>query len=196
MKKRSESIKIAVRLRPLLIPYEDEEIWAVNETDNCIYTVQSSASSQSDISESSLNSMKERDIRRRYAETLGHQSISFDHVYGPDSRTADIYQVNGRPIIQSVLNGYHGSIFMYGQTTSGKTYTMIGTPELPGVLPCAIKHIFQSIESDRENEYNVWVSYLEIYNEQINDLLVPGSNNLQVKEDPKKGAFIPKLKQQ
>jgi centromeric protein E len=60
---------------------------------------------------------------------------------------------------------------------------MIGTPELPGMLPCAIKHIFQAIESDEEHEFNIWVSYLEIYNEQINDLLVPGSCNLAVKED-------------
>ena len=44
-------------------------------------------------------------------------------------------------------------MFMYGQTTSGKTYTMLGTPDLPGILPCAIKHLFQSIEQDTEFDY-------------------------------------------
>ena len=71
---------------------------------------------------------------------------------------------------------------MYGQTTSGKTYTMLGTPDLPGILPLSIKDIF-SLVSNSSLSYSIWVSYLEIYNEQINDLLVPTSTNLKVKEN-------------
>jgi len=51
-------------------------------------------------------------------------------------------------VIESVLNGYNASIFMYGQTTSGKTYTMLGSPDSPGILPCAIKDVFRHIEVD------------------------------------------------
>jgi centromeric protein E len=62
---------------------------------------------------------------------------------------------------------------MYGQTTSGKTYTMLGDEKAPGVLPCAIRDIFKGIETqqgDGSVQFKVWVSYLEIYNESINDL--------------------------
>jgi centromeric protein E len=72
---------------------------------------------------------------------------------------------------------------MYGQTTSGKTYTMLGTPEVPGVLPCSVRDIFTGIKNDKEHDYAIWISYIEIYNEVINDLLVPGSTNLRIKED-------------
>ena len=61
-----------------------------------------------------------------------------------------VYSRICRDIVQAVLNGYNGSIFMYGQTTSGKTYTMLGTPEDPGILPSAIRQIFRSISADTE----------------------------------------------
>ena len=79
---------------------------------------------------------------------------------------------------------------MYGQTTSGKTYTMLGTQESPGILPCAVRDVFNGIKNDEEHEYNVWVSYLEIYNENINDLLQPGQSNLKLKDDPNVLKFL------
>ena len=99
-----------------------------------------------------------------------------------------------RPITKAFLHGYNGTIFLYGQTTSGKTYTMLGTPEIPGLLPCTIRDVFNGIKNDRENEYKVWVSYLEIYNEVVNDLLVPGSSNLKIKDDPSEGVVVAGLK--
>jgi centromeric protein E len=72
---------------------------------------------------------------------------------------------------------------MYGQTTAGKTYTMLGSPDAPGVLPCAIKDVFSIVQLDQTSEYKIWVSYLEIYNEQIHDLLVQGSTNLKINKD-------------
>jgi len=88
------------------------------------------------------------------------------------------------------MHGYNGTVFMYGQTTSGKTYTMLGTPESPGILPCTVWDIFSLSKNDPTHEYKVWVSYLEIYNESINDLLVPGSSNLKLKEDPTFGVSV------
>lgn len=72
-------------------------------------------------------------------------SIYLDFLEGPESRTQDIYQTFGKRIVNSVLDGYHGTIFMYGQTTSGKTYTMLGNPQDPGMLPCALKNLFSEI---------------------------------------------------
>ena len=86
--------------------------------------------------------------------------------------------------------GFHATIFAYGQTGSGKTYTMLGTPQSPGILPCAVRDIFNFTKNDPEHEYKIWVSYLEIYNESINDLLVPGSQNLKIKDDPRTGVQV------
>lgn len=184
-------------MRPLLPPYEDEEIWGIDSRTNTIFTLTSSfASKLLDISSNSSGSLREKETRLRYAETLGPQFFSFDFIYGPDSTSQQIYYEVSRPIIHRVLNGFNGTIFMYGQTTSGKTYTMLGTPDYPGILPCSIREIFQTIVKDTENEYNVWISYIEIYNEQINDLLAPGRVNLKIKEDPKQGVVIQEVKQQ
>lgn len=64
-----------------------------------------------------------------------------------DSKTQDIYSSFCKKIVNSVLDGYHGTIFMYGQTTSGKTYTMLGSPQDPGILPCALRDLFLEITS-------------------------------------------------
>jgi hypothetical protein len=196
--KPQEAIQVCVRMRPLLKPYEDEEVWAVDSRTNTLTTLsmQYVPPNLAEMSNVSLNSLKDRDIRRRYADSLSPQSFVFDHVYGPEITTQEIHNEICRPIVQSVLDGYNGAVFMYGQTTSGKTYTMLGTPDLPGVLPCSVRDVFTAITTDTQNEYNVWASYLEIYNEQINDLLAPGSTNLKIKEDPKHGVRIQGLKQQ
>ncbi len=81
------------------------------------------------------------------------------------------------------MQGYNGTVLVYGQTTSGKTYTMLGSPDKPGILPCALRDVFKGIQADAEHEYRVSVSYLEVYNEIINDLLVPGATNLRIKDD-------------
>ncbi|CAG9321920.1 unnamed protein product [Blepharisma stoltei] len=183
-----EAIQVCIRVRPLLKPYEDEEIWCTDSNSNSIYTI---GANQSDSSP-----FRDKEIKLRYSEGQGPQSFTYDHVYGPEFTSQQIYQQISKPIVQRVLNGFNGTVFMYGQTTSGKTYTMLGTPDLPGILPCSIKDIFQSIAKDADREYSVWVSYLEIYNEHINDLLVPGSNNLKIKDDPKQGVLIQNLKHQ
>lgn len=121
-------------------------------------------------------------------------SVSFlkfkDNVFSPQVSTPEIYHVIARPISKAAMHGYNGTVFMYGQTTSGKTYTMLGTPESPGILPCTVRDIFSLSKNDPTHEYKVWVSYLEIYNENINDLLVPGSSNLKLKEDPTFGVSV------
>ena len=73
---------------------------------------------------------------------------------------------------------------MYGQTTSGKTFTMLGEARSPGLLPCAVRDIFKGIEMDPNGEqFSVWVSYLEIYNESINDLFNKDAQNLKLTND-------------
>jgi len=101
---------------------------------------------------------------------------SFDRVYSPQEATAKLYEESIRGVVGSVVEGFHGSVFAYGQTASGKTHTMAGSHSQPGVVRLAVQDIFDRIRSQSSNtstsrEYLVRVSYLEIYNEQIYDLL-------------------------
>jgi centromeric protein E len=95
-----------------------------------------------------------------------------------------------RQIVKSAIDGYNGTIFMYGQTTSGKTFTMLGTPNSPGILPCTLRDIFNIIQKENNPEcYTVYCTYLEIYNENIHDLLTD-SNFLKIADDNKYGVVV------
>ena len=104
---------------------------------------------------------------------------TFDRAYGPGDSTDVLYDESIRQIVSSVVDGYHGSIFAYGQTSSGKTHTMSGSRTEEGVVRMAVQDIFNRIQSQQQSnrEYLVRVSYLEIYNEQIYDLLAPAPSS-------------------
>ncbi|KAI5560825.1 hypothetical protein POPTR_016G077800v4 [Populus trichocarpa] len=110
--------------------------------------------------------------------------FTFDKVFGPSAQQRDLYEQAVVPIVHEVLEGFNCTIFAYGQTGTGKTYTMEGeckrsksgpNGELPpeaGVIPRAVKQIFDTLESQNA-EYSVKVTFLELYNEEITDLLAP-----------------------
>eukprot|EP01065_Artemidia_motanka_P031404 TRINITY_DN3775_c0_g1_i2.p1 TRINITY_DN3775_c0_g1~~TRINITY_DN3775_c0_g1_i2.p1 ORF type:complete len:874 (+),score=323.64 TRINITY_DN3775_c0_g1_i2:66-2624(+) len=87
----------------------------------------------------------------------------------------DVFQAMGVPAVQSALSGYHCCIFAYGQTGSGKTYSMLGTPDDPGVAPRIVDRLFSDLEQKKEQEkswkFEVEISFMEIYNEKVKDLL-------------------------
>ncbi|KAH7820838.1 kinesin 2 [Monocercomonoides exilis] len=123
-------------------------------------------------------------------------TFTFDHIYPPDTEQKLIYEESCKAIVDGVMNGFNGCIFAYGQTGTGKTFTMAGTPELPGVTPRSFDHIFAAInQADDTKKFLVTVSYLEIYNEQVKDLLskAPGSDNLKIHESPELGIHVPDL---
>ncbi|KAK1345690.1 hypothetical protein QTO34_008154 [Cnephaeus nilssonii] len=101
----------------------------------------------------------------------GSKSFNFDRVFDSNETTKDVYEEIAVPIIDSAIQGYNGTIFAYGQTASGKTYTMMGSGDYLGVIPRAIHDIFQKIEKFPDREFLLRVSYMEIYNETITDLL-------------------------
>jgi centromeric protein E len=76
------------------------------------------------------------------------------------------------PRIESVVEGFNATIFAYGQTASGKTHTMLGNDSDPGVIWRAINSIFEKIEVTEQKQFLIRVSYMEIYNENLTDLLV------------------------
>ncbi|XP_011300630.1 kinesin-like protein KIF3A [Fopius arisanus] len=124
--------------------------------------------------------------------------FSFDAAFDVDSTQVDIYNETARPIVDKVLQGYNGTIFAYGQTGTGKTYTMSGaktSPQLRGIIPNTFAHIFGHIaKADENQKFLVRAAYLEIYNEEIRDLLGKDQNTrLEVKERPDIGVFVKDL---
>lgn len=110
----------------------------------------------------------------------------------------DVYNCLGEEFLDHNFEGYHTCIFAYGQTGSGKSYTMMGTPEQPGLIPRTCEDLFQRIESSQSPDvsYNIRVSYFEVYNEHVRDLLVPRTdppNYLRIRESPSEGPYIKDL---
>nr|CAD7400292.1 unnamed protein product [Timema cristinae] len=129
------------------------------------------------------------------------KTFTFDAVLGEASSQEDVYECFGRPIVEKVLEGYNGTIFAYGQTGSGKTYTMEGVQENKdewGIVPNAIHHIFlaidQATDKDKSIYFSVRVSYVEVYNDNIHDLLSEDHMaSLSIREDPLHGVFVKRL---
>ncbi|XP_027769899.1 kinesin-like protein KIN-12C isoform X3 [Solanum pennellii] len=153
-----------------------------------------------------------RCLRQESAETLvwlGHPEtrFTFDHVACETISQEKLFRVAGFPMVDNCMSGYNSCMFAYGQTGSGKTYTMMGDigemsgklSEQCGITPRIFEYLFTRIREEedmRKNEklkYSCKCSFLEIYNEQITDLLEPSSTNLLLREDSKKGVYVENL---
>ncbi|KDO26617.1 hypothetical protein SPRG_08021 [Saprolegnia parasitica CBS 223.65] len=119
--------------------------------------------------------------------------FQYDHIFQQRVPTSTIYDQVAKRIVLSTLMGVNGTIFAYGQTSSGKTHTMTGEAAEPGILPLAVQHIFQYIADSTDRDFLIRVSYVEIYNEVIRDLLCDDKDkgqNVKIREDPKKGIYL------
>ncbi|KAL3472876.1 P-loop containing nucleoside triphosphate hydrolase protein [Aspergillus californicus] len=110
----------------------------------------------------------------------------------------EIYNCLGEDFLDHNFEGYHTCIFAYGQTGSGKSYTMMGTPEQPGLIPRTCEDLFQRIDNVESPDisFNVRVSYFEVYNEHVRDLLVPRTeppHYLRIRESPSEGPYVKDL---
>ncbi|XP_037686300.1 centromere-associated protein E isoform X2 [Choloepus didactylus] len=125
----------------------------------------------------------------------GSKSFNFDRVFHSNETTKNVYEEIAVPIIDSAIQGYNGTIFAYGQTASGKTYTMMGSEDYLGVIPRAIHDIFQKIKEFPEREFLLRVSYMEIYNETITDLLCDTRKMkpLIIREDYNRNVYVSDL---
>ncbi|VFQ65848.1 unnamed protein product [Cuscuta campestris] len=131
-------------------------------------------------------------VRNEYNPATAY---AFDRVFGPDTSTLEIYEIAARPVVKSAMEGINGTVFAYGVTSSGKTHTMHGDQCSPGIIPLAIKDVFSMIQDTPGSEFLLRVSYLEIYNEVINDLLDPTGQNLRVREDSQ-GTYVEGIKEE
>ncbi|CAM9163815.1 unnamed protein product [Ectocarpus fasciculatus] len=177
MSKQDETVKVVVRIRPM----SSEEERNGNQV---------SAEAHPDRGMISVRNPKSDD--REPPKTF-----SFDAVFGPDVLQKNVYDVCAASLVDSVLNGYNGTIFAYGQTGSGKTHTMEGRPDPPtlrGIIPNSFQHIFDHVNNAENAQFLVRASYLEIYNEEIRDLLSKDpKNSLELKENIDSGVYVKDL---
>ncbi|XP_051822670.1 centromere-associated protein E [Antechinus flavipes] len=134
-------------------------------------------------------------IRRVASVVLTLTYFSLDRVFHTDETTEKVYEEIAVPIIRSAIQGYNGTIFAYGQTASGKTYTMMGSADGLGVIPKAVNDIFKKIKEIPEREFLLRVSYMEIYNETITDLLCDTRKMkpLEIREDFNRNVYVADL---
>ncbi|KAH6845456.1 P-loop containing nucleoside triphosphate hydrolase protein [Chaetomium sp. MPI-CAGE-AT-0009] len=147
--------------------------------------------------------------RARSRKVLEEKSFTFDNSFwshDPEDEhyatQEDVYDSLGEEFLDHNFEGYHTCIFAYGQTGSGKSYTMMGTPDQPGLIPRTCEDLFERIAAAQEEtpniSYNVRVSYFEVYNEHVRDLLVPVIPHqppyyLKIRESPTEGPYVKDL---
>jgi len=122
--------------------------------------------------------------------TRTKQSYNFDYVFGENTSTQAVYELVAQPLVKVIFQGLNASIFAYGQTCSGKTYTMRGNALHPGIIILAVREIFNLIRSQENCDFMVRVCFLEVYNETINDLLKPSNTNLDIREGAGREVYI------
>ncbi|XP_050974643.1 centromere-associated protein E isoform X2 [Labeo rohita] len=123
------------------------------------------------------------------------KSYSFDRVFSAEETTAQLYQDIAKPLVVSAVEGYNGTIFAYGQTSSGKTFTMMGSEHNSGVIPLAMADVFKTIKNCPKKEFLLRVSYMEIYNETVTDLLCDSWKRkpLEIREGNYKNVYVADL---
>ncbi|NWU10260.1 KI18A protein, partial [Cephalopterus ornatus] len=128
-----------------------------------------------------------RDINKRQRKDL---KFMFDAIFDEMSSQLDVFEHTTKTLIDGFLNGYNCTVLAYGATGAGKTHTMLGSPEDPGVMYLTMMTLYNCMDQIKEDKVcDVAVSYLEIYNEQIRDLLV-SSGPLAVREDAQQGVIV------
>ncbi|XP_067210795.1 kinesin-like protein Klp61F [Linepithema humile] len=131
------------------------------------------------------------------------KKFTFDKVFGPSSKQIDVYNAVVSPLLEEVLAGYNCTVFAYGQTGTGKTFTMEGFSNDPkmhwqsdttaGIIPRALSHLFDELRLLESQEYTIRVSFLELYNEELFDLLSPNDDASKIRlyeDSTKKGSVI------
>ncbi|OAX83442.1 hypothetical protein ACJ72_02189 [Emergomyces africanus] len=148
------------------------------------------------------------DGRRSLVSYRGKESgdYFYDNVFTAHDNNARVYDSCAKRLVRRVMEGYHGTVFAYGMTGTGKTFSMQGTATSPGVIPLAITDIFSYIRETPHREFLLRVSYLEIYNEKIHDLLSPPpcgtgpgatqQEEIKLREDSKRGVYASPLKEE
>ena len=134
--------------------------------------------------------------RYNYGQGVQHKEkrYTFDRAFDGSANNEHIYEHTVKSLIDGVLRGMNATVFAYGATGSGKTYTMVGNERDPGLMVMSLRDIFGQMQADSDKDFHVRCSYLEVYNEIIYDLLQANSPGLDLREDPELGPQAAGLK--
>ena len=174
---QKSQIIIAIRLRPL----------SQNEKDL------SDIESVSVINSTSLTVSAENYTKKN--NQIKYQQFFFDHVFDKNASQQEIYNKTTKPLLEKIIEGFNATVFAYGATGSGKTYTMLGNNQNErGIMPRSVSDLFKLLQKQKNKEFRIQVSYVEIYNEEIRDLL-GNREELKLHEDPVKGVLLQGVKE-
>lgn len=179
--KKTATLLVAVKCRPLAEVERQKSHNIIQVTDDKGITV--------------LDPDREKDYLDRIQNRTKERKYSFDHAFGPECTNTDVYWKGISFTIAGVVQGLNATVFAYGSTGSGKTYTMVGTQKDPGLMVLSLHTIFDLIKNDdSSDDFEVTCSYLEVYNEVIYDLLEKSSGHLELREDPVQGVTVAGLR--
>ncbi|CAB4314408.1 unnamed protein product [Prunus armeniaca] len=177
--KQTTTLTVAVKCRPLRERERGRDIVRVIDNKEVVVL-------DPDLSKDYLERIQNRTKEKKYC---------FDHAFDPGCTNLDVYTKCILSVISGVVNGLNATVFAYGSTGSGKTYTMVGTQDDPGLMVLSLHTIFDLIKRDKSSdEFEVTCSYLEVYNEVIYDLLEKSSGHLELREDPEQGVIVAGLR--
>ncbi|XP_062590194.1 kinesin-like protein KIF11-A [Saccostrea cucullata] len=182
-KEKNQNIQVSVRCRPINDIEKKQASYSVVECNG---------------------EKREVIVKERLGVNPNTKTFFFDHVFPPAAKQIDVYKKVVTPIVDEVLMGYNCTIFAYGQTGTGKTFTMEGgrvenhdvsweKDPLAGIIPRAMFNIFEQLSKSQDVEFSVRVSFLELYNEELFDLLGSSEDALRLKiyeDSTKKGSVI------
>lgn len=141
-----------------------------------------------------LNRMHQKVFRSPNSRIREHRFV-FDRLFDMNATQQEVFENTTKPLLDSILDGFNATAFAYGATGCGKTHTISGTPDDPGIIFLTMKELYNKIESMNDDIIEISLSFLEIYNETIKDLLSPVTNNkrLAIREDSNKKVTVSNL---
>ena len=175
---KKSSITVAIRVRPLnqneleITPVEGIKI----------------------INSNSLIVTSDPNAANKKTNLIKEHQFFFDYVFGPSASQEQVYESTTQKLLPGIIDGFNATVFAYGATGSGKTYTMLGTIKKEGIMTRSISELFKLLNNKRNKEFKLEVSYIEIYNEIIRDLLSEG-NVIDIHEDPNIGIILQGVKE-
>ena len=187
LKKGSYNILVCVRCRPLSnLEYQLSNFETIKIMDKKILIL--------------MDPIEYNGPNKIFKNRKREQTYAFDFAFDKNTSQKEIFENSTKFLIEGVVNGYNATVFAYGATGAGKTYTMLGNENNPGIMPLTLKELFNKVNSFNDRNYKLKFWYLEIYNENIRDLLKfynKYNNNLNdenefldLREDPIKGIII------
>ncbi|XP_055789807.1 kinesin-like protein KIF19 isoform X1 [Salvelinus fontinalis] len=169
---KDHQLTVALRIRPLSDSEQEEAATIVaHRLDDQMVVL--------------MNPMEDPDNILR-ANRSREKTYMFDVAFDCSANQEEVYRATTKGLIEGLISGYNATVFAYGPTGCGKTFTMLGTDREPGIYVHTLNDLFKAIEeTSGDMQYNIFMSYLEIYNEMIRDLLNPSSGFLDLREDSK-----------